>query len=328
MEKEKEEKAGLLPGMSSIAARLDMAVEAAEVLRGEADVEIAGVRETVRQEKNITVHVVKVLNEQGASRMGRPKGTYVTCDVPMPHDERTIAAAAGVIGGELAALLPPLAGETLLVVGLGNREAVPDSLGARVAELTFATRHLFTKEEIQGLNRVCVVAPGVTGLTGLDAAESVAALARQIHPVAVVLVDALAAASISRVGGSIQMSDTGIRPGGGVGNQRPAINAQTCGCPVVAIGVPTVVDTAAIISGTLDALGEFWQGRGLCLPALTDEACAFAEERLLQVFGGRLMVTPKDIDQLIAVDAELLAAAIAIAVHPAAGMDNYHDFIH
>ena len=322
MEKEKEKKAGLLPGMSSIAARLDMAVEAAEVLRGEADVEIAGVRETVRQEKNITVHVVKVLNEQGASRMGRPKGTYVTCDVPMPHEERTIAATAGVIGGELAALLPPLAGETLLVVGLGNREAVPDSLGARVAELTFATRHLFTKEEIQGLNRVCVVAPGVTGLTGLDAAESVAALARQIHPVAVVLVDEWPSPHQPSLAFEIQMSNTGIRPGGGVGNQRPAINAQTCGCPVVAIGVPTVVvDTAAIISGTLDALGEFWQGRGLCLPALTDEACAFAEERLLQVFGGRLMVTPKDIDQLIAVDAELLAAAIAIAVHPAAGMD-------
>ncbi|MBQ6808954.1 MAG: GPR endopeptidase [Firmicutes bacterium] len=325
---ERERRRSLFPGMQAIAARLDMAAEAAEVLRGEANVEIAGVRETVREKKGVRVHVIQVLNQKAAARMGKPQGTYVTCQIPMIQDEKSIAAAAAVIGEELAALLPPLAGKTLLVAGLGNREAIPDALGPRVAELSFATRHLFEGgEDVAGLNRVCVLCPGVTGMTGLDAAESISALARQIQPAAVLLVDALAAASVSRVGVSVQLADTGLCPGGGVGNERPVINQESCGCPVISIGIPTVVDTAAIIDGTLQALGGFWKGRGLCLPALSDEACRYAEEELLRVFGGRLMVTPKDIDQMIADDAEILAAAIAIAVHPAAGMDNYHDFI-
>ena len=324
---ENSRQTALFPGMQAIAARLDMAAEAAEVLRGEENVEIAGVSETRRERKGIIVHVIKILNQKAAARMGKPQGTYVTCEVPMVQDEKSIAAAAGVIGEELAALLPPLSGQTLLVAGLGNREAIPDALGTRVAELTFAPRHLFADGEVEGLNRVCVFSPGVTGMTGLDAAESIAALARQINAAAVILIDALAAASVSRVGVSIQLADSGISPGGGVGNSRPTINRESCGCPVIAIGVPTVVDTAAIINGTLQALGGFWQGRGLCLPALSDEACQYAEQELLQAFGGRLMVTPKDIDQLIADDAEILAAAIAIAAHPAAGVDNYHDFI-
>lgn len=318
---------GLFPGMQAVAARLDLAAEAAEVLRGEADVEIAGVSERVREQRGIRVHEIRVLNQKAATRMGKPKGCYITCQLPPAQDEGSISRAAGVIGEELSALLPPLAGGTLLLVGLGNRDAIPDALGPRVVDLSFATRQLFAQGEVEGLNRVCLFCPGVAGMTGLDAAESVSALARQLRPAAVIVVDALAAADVRRVGLSVQLADSGISPGGGVGNCRPEINQDSCGCPVVAIGVPTVVDSVAIIQGTLLALGGYWQQRGLALPSLSDEACEYAEQELLENFGGRLMVTPKDIDQLIADDAEILAAAIAIAVHPAAGVDNYHDFI-
>ncbi|MDO4732335.1 MAG: GPR endopeptidase [Bacillota bacterium] len=325
---EKREKTRrLFPGMQSVAARLDMVAEAVEVLRGEAETEITGIREKVRERRGLQIHEVCVLSQKAAARLGKAQGCYITCRIPAVQDEKSIAVAAAVIGEELAALLPPLQGKSLLLVGLGNREAIPDALGPRVAEKSFATRHLFQEQEQEGLNSLCVLCPGVTGMSGMEAAESVSALARQLQPAAVLLVDSLAAASVSRVGLSVQLTDTGISPGGGVGNRRPGISRENCGCPVLAMGVPTVVDTAAIIEGTLHSLGKFWQERGQFLPALSDEACHFAEQELLQAFGGRLMVTPKDIDQLIADAAEILAAAIAIAVHPAAGMDNFHDFI-
>jgi len=198
--------------------------------------------------------------------------------------------------------------------------------------MTCATRHLFHEihktESTEGLASVCAIAPGVLGNSGIETAEIIKGICEHIHPSVLIVVDSLAAASISRVGTTIQIAETGIKPGSGIGNRRIAIDSSMTHCPVIALGVPTVVDTSAIIAETLNILENYWKGKAMIAPPPLDaESCTFAEKQLLERFRGRLMVTPKDIDALIATDSEIISAAIAIAVHPAASKENYHDFI-
>jgi spore protease len=319
------------PGLSTLAGRLDLAVEANALLRGDADREVEGVAEEVINQENVVIHIITVLNEQGSKMLNRPPGRYITLDIPAINSDDDIAAVSSVVAGQLQALLPSLDNwrQPLLIVGLGNSNAIPDALGPRVVDMTYATRHIFHSNNAQteGLSCLCAIAPGVLGNSGIETAEIILGICEHIKPVAMIVVDSLAAASISRVGTTIQMSNTGIKPGSGLGYRGTLINSDLTGCPVVAIGVPTVVDTASIISETVQSLDSFWKSNNKLAGRLDEKACRFAEEQLLERFQGQLMVTPKDIDELIAKDAEILSAAIAIASHPAASRDNYHDFI-
>lgn len=312
--------------LSRLARRLDLAKEATELLRGEANIEISGVSEQVREQEGVTIHTVNILNRQGAAQLGRPPGRYITVTLPAEPSSAGQGALAALVAEQLTLLLPPLAGQTLLMAGLGNHAAAADSLGPRAAQKLWATRQLFAeRNDTAGLGRLAALCPGVQGESGLEAAELLAAVCGRLRPAALLVVDALAAADMRRVGLTIQLADTGISPGSGVGNRRAGIDQAGMGCPVVAMGVPTVVDSAAIIRETVRCMDRY---RGL--PENTDfddNACDFCEKSLLSQFNGRLMVTPKDIDQLVADMAELLAAAIAIAVHPAANSENYADFI-
>ena len=318
--------------MPRLAARLDLAQEAMDILRGAADVEIAGIREDVRQQDGVTMHMVTVLDERGSQAIHKPCGNYITFDIPPLNEANAFRCVADMVATQLHALLPPLQGRTLLVIGLGNSGAVPDALGPQVVSLTYATRHLFiTGTPPAGLERVCSLAPGVLGTSGIETAEIIRGVCDRLQPAAVIVVDALAAASVSRVGTTIQMTDSGIAPGSGVSGSKPGrteISAASLGCPVVALGVPTVVDAAAIIKETLSALRAYWQGKAQPLPPeIDDDAREYTEAQLLAAFRGTLMVTPKDIDQLIADQAEIIAAAIAICAHPACTAENYQDFI-
>ncbi len=320
-----------LQGAATLARRLDLAIEANALVRGTANVEIPGVAEEVQQENGVIIHIITVLNEQGEAALHRPQGKYITLDIPPADSEETIAAIAAVAAKQLAGLLPVSGtfNRPILVVGLGNNNAIPDALGPRVVDLTYATRHIFQNgQKPAGLTPVCTIAPGVLGNSGIETAEIIMGICEHIHPAALIVVDSLAAASVTRVGTTIQMADTGIKPGSGIGNRRTGIDEEMAGCPVIAIGVPTVVDTASIISETVKSLDNYWEGKAQLFPTKIDEgACRFAEKQLLERFRGRLMVTPKDIDELIASDAEIIAAAIAIAVHSGADKNNYHDFI-
>ena len=269
-----------------------------------------------------------IFNAEGSHAINKPCGRYITCSLPDRKTPRRTGQAAAVIANELTSLLPNLHGRTLLLAGLGNESAVPDSLGPAVVAASYATRQIFDHNPPLGLERLCTIAPGVLGMSGIETAEILRGICDRLSPAAVIAVDALAAASISRVGTTVQLSDSGIAPGSGVGSGRASLNQETLGCPVVAIGVPTVVDTSAIVSETIDALRQYWlQQTSSRLPELDDKGREYIEQSLLASFQGRLMVTPRDIDDLIADMAELLAAAIAICVHPACNESNYFDFI-
>lgn len=315
--------------LPQLAQRLDLAKEATEILRGSANIEISGIAEEVQTLDGITVHTVTVLNDQGSQAIQKPCGKYLTLEMPPLENTAEIGNAANIIAQQLTQLLPKLEDQTLLVVGLGNHDAVPDSLGPAVVAKTYATRHIFVADqEPAGIARICSLAPGVLGISGIETAEIIKGVADRLHPAAMIVVDALAAASIRRVGNTIQITDSGISPGSGIGKGRARLDAESLGCPVIAIGVPTVVDTAAIIHETMAAISCYWQTQGQAVPPeLTDAAYTHAETSLLEIFRGRLMVTPKDIDELIADMAELISAAIAIAIHPACDNENYLDFI-
>lgn len=316
-----------LYGMGRLAGRLGLAREAAAVLRGQADVELDGVSEEVRQERGVEVHTVTILNKQGSRLLNKPPGRYITCSLSAQAEEDGTVAA--VLAGELKGLLPPLDQGSLLLVGLGNGQATPDALGPAVVEHSYATRHaFFGAQKLEGWQRVCTLAPGVLGLTGIETAEVVAGVCSRLRPAVVVAVDALAAAEVCRVGRTVQLADSGICPGSGVGGRGTELNQHALGCPVIALGVPTVVDAASIISGALSALKEHWSRTAQILPPDIDDAAReFTEKRLLETFRGPLLVTPRDIDDLIGRMARTLAAALALAVHPGCNEDNVEQYI-
>lgn len=310
------------------ACRLDLAKEACAALRGDANIELEGVTEEVRQTAGVQIHTVTIVNEQGAEVLRKPMGRYITMELSKSSSAQEQEQVVALVAEELCRLLPSLENKTLLLVGLGNDRAVPDSLGPKVVQNTYATRHIFAESTPDGLGKVCAIAPGVLGQSGIETAEIVKGVCDHLQPGAVIVIDALAAASVSRVGNTIQMTDSGISPGSGVGSKRPRLNRSSLHCPVVAIGVPTIVDTGSIIRETFSALAEHWKRSAQILPPdLNDAACDFAENQLLSTFRGKLMVTPKDIDDLIADMAEIIAGAIAIAVHPSCTGENYLEFI-
>ena len=315
-----------LYGMRRLAGRLGLAREAAAILRGEADVELPGVREEVRREDGVEIHTVTVLNEEGSRLLGRPRGSYITCAISREEDEQPAVSA---LSREIGRLLPPLADSPLLLVGLGNRLAAPDSLGPAVIDRSFATNHAFLNGgRLPGWSRVCTFVPGVLGLTGIETCQAVAGVCTRLQPAAVIAVDSLAAADISRVGRTVQLSDSGIRPGSGVGGAGGELSREALGCPVLALGVPTVVDSAAVIGGVLAALKEHWSRSAAAAPPdLDDAAREYTEQRLLEDFHGTLSLTPREIDDLIESMSRVLAAAIALAVHPGCDENNYGSFI-
>ena len=199
---------------------------------------------------DIKIEKLKITNLKASVILGKPMGEYITATVPdfsgnifMDSDEKYYLA------GLLRKMLPKKKG-TVLMVGLGNKNITPDALGPKTSDLVIATRHLTEKAErpLKSLSSVAVLSAGVLGQTGMETAEIVKAAVSLVKPSAVILVDAMAAASVSRLGATIQISNTGIEPGAGVQNKREAINKETLNVPVIAMGVPTVVDSDTIVN--------------------------------------------------------------------------------
>lgn len=272
--------------------RTDLALEEKE-LRGDC----RGVTSEQLTDGEASVTRITVENEDGARGLGKPVGCYVTVEMPpltdnavMP-DERYEA-----VSRELARLLPKEG--TVLVAGLGNRNITPDALGPRVVSQVAATRHiteeLHRSTGFDALRSCAVIAPGVLGQTGIEVVDLLRALCRQIKPAAVIVIDAMASRQLSRLGCTVQISDSGISPGAGVGNNRPSISRHELGVPVIAVGVPTVVDAATLAA---DLTGK--------------ESEADVSPR-----GASMIVTPREIDLLIDRASRLLALAINQALHP------------
>ena len=235
---------------------------------------------------------IGIPDDAAGKPIGRTKGRYITLEgQALSRFSDDYEGMAEELAGELRPLLPETG--CILVTGLGNADITPDALGPRVTSRILATRHLQTelgREEafLRTLRPVAALAGGVLGQTGMESAELVYAVAKQIQPAAVIAVDALACASLERLGTTIQLSDAGISPGSGVANHRLALNAQTLGIPVIGIGVPTVIG--------MNTIAEDLTGRR---PLRED-----------------MMVTPREVDRLIQQSAHLLACGINLALHP------------
>ena len=268
------------------AKRTDLALEARELWQESAEktTRLSGVKATKQRSEGYPVTRVDILDERGEKALGKPRGTYRTIDLTAFWQRKSdfFERAVRAVGGQLKELLP---GEgAVLVIGLGNGAMTPDAVGPLAADSVLVTRHLIAAmpRHFSGFRPVAVFRTGVLGTTGVESAEAVRGLVAQVEPSLVIAVDALASRRVGRVCTTVQLSDTGIIPGSGVGNHRSALNQETLGVPVFAIGVPTVVDSATLAADLLEESGiRDYDGEAL------------------QKSRQNLMVTPRDIDQQV-----------------------------
>lgn len=243
--------------MSCFQVRTDLALEARESI-GEAEGEIRGVsvEESYDEENEIRVTKVNIETKNGAKAMGKPVGVYVTLEAPgmVEPDEEYHQEISSALAGQLREIIPEADEEkSVLIVGLGNRDVTADALGPNVADNLFITRHVVKEYGKAAYNKsrmhmVSSIVPGVMAKTGMESAEIIKGVVEQTEPDVVIVVDALAARSTKRLNRTIQITNTGIHPGSGVGNHRNALTEESLGAPVIAIGVPTVVDAATIVN--------------------------------------------------------------------------------
>ena len=298
--------------------RTDLALEEKE--RFESDqVEVQGVvlEEEYDKEREIRVTTVRIETENGAKTMGKPVGTYLTIEAPnLSSPDEGIHRE---VSEELAKYLTEVMGKIIpenehdkkvLVIGLGNRQATPDALGPYVADNLNITRHIVKEygkyaapEEMNCV--VSAIVPGVMAQTGMETAEIIKGVVRETRPDLLIVVDALAARNSRRLNRTIQIADTGINPGSGVGNYRNAITKETIGVPVIAIGVPTVVDAVTIVSDTMENLlsaletSESLKGVGLVLGGYSEAEKYELIRELIAPNLNSMFMTPKDIDETV-----------------------------
>ncbi len=292
--------------LSSYSIHTDLALEDKE--RYESDhVEISGVsvKEFYDDEKEIRTTEVKILTENGAKAMKKPIGTYITMEVSnlvLPDGEYH-AVIAKELAMHLKELLPITEKDvTILVAGLGNREVTPDALGPYVVDALHVNRHIVREYGKYAMGEdtthmISAIAPGVMGQTGMETWEIVKGISEEIRPDGIIVVDALAARNTKRLNKTIQITDTGIHPGSGVGNHRSELSKDTLGVPVIAIGVPTVVDAATIVRDTMENL----------LVHLEEEEKYEVMQELIAPHLYGMFVTPKNIDEAV----ELIGKTIA-----------------
>lgn len=290
--------------------RTDLALEARELWR-EREPESPlpeGVESRSEEVSGSTVDTLRIASETGARALGKRQGQYVTLfpEAFLRREEGAFEEAAALLGQQLRALLRLPEEASVLVAGLGNEAVTPDSLGPRTLRHVLATRHLVDAlpQTFGAFRRVAVLETGVLGNTGMESAELVKAVAEKLRPDALIVIDALASRRLGRICRTVQLTDTGIVPGSGVGNRREELSRETLGFPVVALGVPTVVD-AGTLAADLTELAGMGQAR--------------AED--FGQYGREMIVTPREIDEKLAEIARLLGYGIDLALHEISAAD-------
>lgn len=283
-----------------LSRRSDLAMEARRIWSEDNAGEIDGVRELVETRRGFRVTRVDITSEAAARELGKGVGRYVTLELGrfLRREDESFEDGVQVLAEVIRELLGDAAGG-VLVVGLGNPAITPDAVGHLVVKSTLVTRHLRRQmpEAFASFGDVAALEPGVLGTTGVESVDVVGAIAEKIKPGAVIAVDALASRSMERVCSTVQISDTGIVPGSGVGNARGELSRRTLGVPVIALGVPTVVDAATL---TLD---------------MARDAGAELDAERLRGQSGRMIVTPREIDSAVANISRLMGYGIDLAVH-------------
>ncbi len=292
--------------------RTDLAMEEKE-LREEAGA-LSGVKSESREREGYPVEVVEILDAQGALALHKPVGTYITLDLTAlkRREPDAFGRAARALAAELEEMAQFPEGASVLVVGLGNRAVTPDAIGPLATNHTLVTRHLVEQlpEQFGAFRPVSAVAAGVLGSTGIESGELVHSLCQRLKPHAVIAIDALASRNLGRVCTTIQLADTGIVPGSGVGNARAALDEKTLGVPVIAIGVPTVVDGATLAA---DIVAEAGKGD--------------LEPEALRGHDGGVFVTPRDVDERVADLSKVIGYGLTMALQPGLTMEDVEMFL-
>ena len=282
-----------------MAFRTDLAVEAIENHKTAAA--LPHVRQSDRTLEGFAVHEVRILSEDAAREIGKPQGRYLTLelDALIRREEDAFPRACKALSTLLRELLPHPNDGPVLIAGLGNRMITPDAIGPQTADHVIATRHLVAQSPaiFADWRPVSALAPGVLGQTGVETGEVICGVLDRVRPAAVIAVDALAAGRLSRLLRTVQLADTGITPGAGVGNARAALNEETLGVPVIAVGVPTVVDGATLAHEISSQLGQ--------------PACEALDDLSQPV-----MITTRDIDREVADISRMIGYAVNRALHP------------
>lgn len=286
------------------AIRTDLAIELREDIEEEGRLDGIDINTDIKEDGTIKVTTIRVTNDRGADMLGKPVGSYITIESSSLNEfDEGIHEP---LCSELMHHLKRLLGESrnILVAGLGNRAVTPDSIGPLVVDNLFITRHLeIEKIKLDGeveysLSAIC---PGVMAQTGIETVEILRGICDRIGVDAVIVIDALAARNSARLNRTIQLTDTGISPGSGVGNNRKAVNSNNIKTKVIAVGVPTVISVPSLIDSSIDAMAEaFCQSEGAEIIKSFDEnqryemACHLVPSEMTNLF-----VTPKNIDELV-----------------------------
>lgn len=291
--------------------RTDLAKEAVALDSGK---ELDGVAVyDFKVDEDISVSRVEIKNDKGAKEIGKKIGMYVTVECPELYnkDENLIAKVAHTFADEITKMMNSFGKpQNILIIGLGNRNVTPDALGPLVCEKVFVSRHI--KKYIPNMidsrvAEVSAIAPGVLGVTGLETAEVIDGVVGNIKPDMIVVIDALASRSISRIGTSLQVSNVGISPGSGIGNKRKAIDQESLGIPVLAVGIPMVVYAYTIASEILLSAA--------IKSNTNDNQIKNVINMIQDIEGSDMIVTPKNIDMLIDNASDLVARALNFSIH-------------
>ncbi len=307
--------------------RTDLALERRDIYKETNNIkgEIDGIiSEEEEVSKTIKVTRVNVVNENGAKSIQKPIGTYTTIDVKKMRNitEEEISKISNTMSEELKKLINKHVGKTdeILIVGLGNEYSTPDSLGPKVIREVDVTRHIFKylpQFVEDGDREVSAIAPGVLGTTGIETQEILKGIVDNVKPKLIIAIDSLASKSIDRISSSVQLSDTGIIPGAGVGNKRRELSRDTLGVPVIGVGIPTVVELATLVSDGIDIFIDTLQEKAESndyLNKLKENDKYEEVKEALNVGEYNMIVTPKEIDDLIENMKNIVARGINYAI--------------
>lgn len=293
--------------------------------------EIDGVKVESKNDEVVTTTTVDVLNENGATALSKEIGKYITMEIKDIKylEEKDKNKIINTLSNEIKNLIGEDKTKSILVVGLGNIYVTPDSLGPKVVQSVDITRHLinFAKDLVEPDTRsVSALSPGVLGTTGIETSEIITSVCNEVKPDIVIAIDSLASSSINRLGTTIQLSNTGITPGAGVRNKREGINQNTLNVPVIAIGVPTVVDMATITSEAIDKMVEVTKQK---IENGDNSVNKEQIEKVINVFNDdnkynmianvldtdNFIVTPKEIDDVIQIVSDLISGGINMSIN-------------
>ena len=320
--------------------RTDLALETRELYQEKNKGEIPGIKVEKEEEGEVIITRVEILNEEGQKIMNRPIGRYITLEsrALRKPDADLKDDISQLLAKELKKIVKIHKNLKVLVVGLGNEYVTPDSLGPKVVSKLFVTRHffqLYNKDSDEGLIELSAISPGVMGVTGIETGEIVKGIIEKIKPDLVIAVDALASRKMERVNTTIQISTDGIHPGSGVGNKRQTLDKEALGIPVIAIGVPTVVDAATLTNDTIQMVisafskqsrpgSEFYKMLG----QLNNEEKYELIREVLEPYGANVIVTPNNVDDIILNLSHIISNGINMALHPGIDLKDVNRYLH